>query len=88
MAEIYESQILKLYGVPKSIISDHDRHYTPRLWTSVHTAMKSKLKIGMAFHPLADDQSERIIQTLEDMLKSCILDYGRKCRSLIYWQEV
>ena len=51
LAEIYVSQIVRLHGVPKSIISDHDGRFTSRFWMSVHNAMGSKLKFSIAFHP-------------------------------------
>ena len=75
LAEIFVSQIVRLHGVPRSIISDRDGRFTSRFWKSVHTAMGSKLKFSTAFHPQTDGQSERTIQTLEDMLRSCILDF-------------
>ena len=75
LAEVYVSQIVRLHGVPKSIISDRDGRFTSRFWTSVHNVMGSKLKFSTAFHPQTDGQSERTIQTLEDMLRSCVLDF-------------
>ena len=75
LAELYVSQIVRFHGVPKSIISDRDGRFTSRFWASVHGAMGSKLKFSMAFHPQIDGQSERTIQTLEDMLRSCVLDF-------------
>lgn len=54
LAEIYVAQIVRLHGVPKSIISDRDGRFTSRFWKSVHTAMGSKLKFSTAFHPQTD----------------------------------
>ena len=75
LAEIYVNQVVKLHGVPKAIISDRDGCFTSRFWASVHSAMGSRLKFSTAFHPQTDGQSERTIQTLEDMLRSCVLDF-------------
>ena len=75
LAELYVNQIVRLHGVPKAIISDRDGRFTSRFWGSVHTVMGSKLKFSTAFHPQTDGQSERTIQTLEDMLRSCVLDF-------------
>ena len=75
LAELYVNQVVKLHGVPRSIISDRDGRFTSRFWTSVHMAMGSRLKFSTAFHPQTDGQSERTIQTLEDMLRSCVLDF-------------
>ena len=75
LAEIYVSHIVRLHGVSKSIIFDRDGRFTSKFWTSVHHAMGSRLKFSTAFHPQTDGQSERTIQTLEDMLRSCVLDF-------------
>ena len=48
---------------------------TLRFWKNVHDAMGSKLKFSTAFHPQTDGQSERTIQTLEDMLRACVMDF-------------
>ena len=79
LAELYVSQIVRYHGVPKSIILDHDGRFTSRLWASIHGAMGSKLKFSTAFHPQTDGQSERKIQTLEEMLRSCVLDFKGNC---------
>nr|GEW96716.1 putative reverse transcriptase domain-containing protein [Tanacetum cinerariifolium] len=55
-------------------------------------ALDTRLDISIAYHPKTDGQSERTIQTLEDMLRACAAPlealYGRKCRSPVYWAEV
>ncbi|GKB46931.1 putative reverse transcriptase domain-containing protein [Tanacetum coccineum] len=53
----------------------------------------TQLDMSTAYHPQTDGQSERTIQTLEDMLRACVIDfrkalYGQKCRSPICWAEV
>ena len=51
LADIYVSQIVRRHGVPKSIILDRDGRFTSRFWTSVHHAMRSKLKFSTTFQP-------------------------------------
>nr|GFA30476.1 putative reverse transcriptase domain-containing protein [Tanacetum cinerariifolium] len=56
-------------------------------------ALGTRLDMSTAYHPKTDGQSKRTIQTLEDMLRACAIDfgkalYGRKCRSPICWTEV
>ena len=75
LVEIYVKEIVRLYGVPVSIISDRDSRFTSSFWKSVHRAMGTNLKFSTAFHPQTDGQTERTIQTLEDMLRACILDF-------------
>ncbi|KAG8493029.1 hypothetical protein CXB51_010399 [Gossypium anomalum] len=76
LAELYISQIVKLHGVPISIVSDRDLRFTSRFWKKLQEALGTKLHFSTAFHPQTDGQSERIIQILEDMLRCCILEFG------------
>ncbi|KAK5773358.1 hypothetical protein PVK06_049664 [Gossypium arboreum] len=76
LAELYVSQIVRLHGVPISIVSDRDPRFTSRFWKKLQEALGTKLHFSTAFHPQTDGQSERIIQILEDMLRCCILEFG------------
>ncbi|XP_075521471.1 uncharacterized protein LOC142554687 [Primulina tabacum] len=62
--------IVRLHGVPVSILSDRD----PRFWKSFQKAMGTKVTLSTAYHPQTDGQTERTIQTLEDKLRACALD--------------
>ena len=42
----------------------------------MHQALGTKLSFSTAYHPQSDGQSECTIQTLEDMLRACALDFG------------
>ncbi|KAL5567803.1 hypothetical protein UlMin_024378 [Ulmus minor] len=68
-------KIIRLHGVPVSIISDRDSRFTSAFWRSVQRAMGTKLKFSTAFHPQTDGQTERTIQTLEDMLRACVMEF-------------
>ena len=76
LCQRYLNEILRLHGAPVSIISDRDPRFISRFWTSFQKALGTKLSLSTAFHPQTDGQSERTIQTLEDMLRSCVLDFG------------
>ena len=75
LAELYISQIVRLHGVPISIVSDRDPRFTSRFWKKLQDALGTELHFSTAFHPQTDGQSERIIQILEDMLRCCILEF-------------
>ena len=75
-AKLYIKEIVKLYGIPVTIVSDKDSRFVSMFWKSLHTALYTSLKFSMTFHPQSDGQSERTIQTLEDMLRACINDLG------------
>ncbi|GKD96909.1 putative reverse transcriptase domain-containing protein [Tanacetum coccineum] len=58
------------HGVPISIISDRDSHFTSRFWRSLQKALGTNLDMSTAYHPQTDGQRERTIQTLKDMLRA------------------
>ena len=61
LAELYVSQIVRLHGVPISIVSDRVPRFTSRFWKKLQEALGTKLHFSTAFHPQTDGQSERII---------------------------
>ncbi|XP_043725645.1 uncharacterized protein LOC122672217 [Telopea speciosissima] len=74
LMQLYIDMVVKLLGVPVSIVSDKDPRFTSRFWKSLHEALGIRLKFSTAYHPQTDGQSERVIQILEDMLRACALD--------------
>ncbi|GJZ36824.1 putative nucleotidyltransferase, ribonuclease H [Tanacetum coccineum] len=75
LAEIFRQEIVRLHGTPTSIVSDRDPKFTSRFWKGLQKAWGTRLKFSTAFHPQTDGQSERTIQTLEDMLRACALEW-------------
>nr|GEZ65159.1 reverse transcriptase domain-containing protein [Tanacetum cinerariifolium] len=73
----YLKEVVSRHGVPVSIISDQDGRFTSNFWKSLNKALGTLLDMSTAYHPETDGQSERTIQTLEDMLRSCVLDFGK-----------
>ncbi|GKD70600.1 reverse transcriptase domain-containing protein [Tanacetum coccineum] len=71
-------EIVSRHGVPISIISDRDSHFTSRFWQSLQSALGTKLDMSTAYHLETDGQSERTIQTLEDMLQACVVRFGKR----------
>ncbi|XP_052732478.1 uncharacterized protein LOC128196266 [Vigna angularis] len=82
LAKLYIKEIVRLHGVPSSIVSDRDTRFTSRFWRSLQSELGSKLQMSSAYHPQTDGQSERTIQTLEDLLRTCVLDH------MGVWDEV
>ncbi|GJZ45524.1 putative reverse transcriptase domain-containing protein [Tanacetum coccineum] len=76
LARLYLNEIVARHGVLISIISDRDSHFTSRFWRSMQEALRTCLDMSTAYHPQTDGQSESTIQTLEDMLRACVLDFG------------
>ena len=72
---LYIQEIVRLQGVPVSIVSDRDPRFTTHFWKSFQKVMGTRLTISTAFHPQTDGQFERTILVLEDMLRACVLDH-------------
>jgi hypothetical protein len=85
LAKLYVNEVIRLHGVPVSIISDRDPRFTSRLWPSLQRAMGTKLNLSTTSHPQTDGQSERTIQTLEDLLRSCVLELEGIGRISCHW---
>ncbi|KAG8503406.1 hypothetical protein CXB51_001385 [Gossypium anomalum] len=75
LAKLYVAEIVRLHGVPVSIISDRDPRFTSRFWRKLQEELGTRLDFSTAFHPQTDGQSKRVIQVLEDMLRGCIIDF-------------
>lgn len=67
-AELYILEIVRLHGIPFSIVSDRDPRFTSSLCKSLHSSMGTKLLFSTTFHHQTDGQYESLIQILEDLL--------------------
>ncbi|GJU12890.1 putative reverse transcriptase domain-containing protein [Tanacetum coccineum] len=92
LARLYLNMIVARHGIPVSIICDRDGRFTSNFWKSFQKALGTDISMSTAYHPEIDGQSERTIQTLEDMLRACAAPYealyGQKCRSPVCWAKV
>nr|GEW98297.1 putative reverse transcriptase domain-containing protein [Tanacetum cinerariifolium] len=70
-------EVVSRHRVPISIISDRDGRFTSQFWNSLNKALGTRLDMSTSYHLETDGQSERTIQTLEDMLRACVLDFGK-----------
>ncbi|GKG17574.1 reverse transcriptase domain-containing protein, partial [Tanacetum coccineum] len=77
LTRLYIKDIVSRHEVPISIISDRDRHFTSRFWKSMQSALGTHLDMSTAYHPQTDRQSERTTHTLKDMLRACVIDFGK-----------
>nr|GFC21509.1 retrotransposon protein, putative, Ty3-gypsy subclass [Tanacetum cinerariifolium] len=75
LAEIFQQEIVRLHGTPSAIVSDRDPRFASRFWKGLQKAWGTRLKFSTVFHPQTDGQTKHTIQTLEDMLRSCALDW-------------
>ncbi|GKA56368.1 putative reverse transcriptase domain-containing protein [Tanacetum coccineum] len=76
LTRLYLKEVVTRHGIPVSIICDRDGRFTSNFWRSFQKALGTRLDMSTAYHPQTDGQSERTIQTLEDMLRACVIDFG------------
>ena len=51
LAELYVKEIVRLYGVPLSIVSDRDPWFTSMFWKELQSALGTRLNLSTTFHP-------------------------------------
>src|SRR3954464_6672637 len=76
LAQLYIEKIVSLHGIPSSIVSDRDPRFTSKFWEGLQKALGTKLRLSSAYHPQTDGQTKRTIQSLEDLLRDCVLEKG------------
>ncbi|GKE52622.1 putative reverse transcriptase domain-containing protein [Tanacetum coccineum] len=74
LARMYLKEVVKRHGIPLSIICDRDPRFASNFWRSLQKALGTNLDMSTAYHPQTDGQSERTIQTLNHMLRACVID--------------
>ena len=88
LAELYVSEVVKLHGIPLSIVFNCDPRFTLRFWKELQSAFGARLNCSTAFHLQTDGQSERVIRVLEDMSR---LDSPAKADegdARLYWDSL
>ncbi|GJT51590.1 putative reverse transcriptase domain-containing protein [Tanacetum coccineum] len=95
LARIYLKEVVTRHGIPVSIICDRDPRFASNFWRSLQNALGTNLDMSNAYHLQTDGQSERTIQTLKDMLRTCVIDFRKGwvnhlplCHSPVCWTEV
>ena len=74
-ARLYVREIVRLHGVPTSIISDRGAQFAANFWRSFQKGLGKQVNLRTAFHPQTDGQTERVNQVLEHMLRACVMDF-------------
>ena len=72
-AELYFNQIVRLHGVPRTIVSDRGPQFTARFLEHLHKILGTNLVRSSAYHPQTSGQTEWVNQILEDMLRACVI---------------
>ncbi|GJV06182.1 hypothetical protein Tco_1343838 [Tanacetum coccineum] len=76
LSRLYINEIVVRHGVHMSIISDCDGRFTSQFYQTFKKALGMRLDMSMAYHPQMDGPIEPTNQTLKDMLRACVIDFG------------
>ncbi|GJR93193.1 putative reverse transcriptase domain-containing protein [Tanacetum coccineum] len=77
LERMYLKEVVTRHGIPVSIICDRDPRFASNFCRSLQKALGTNLDMSTAYHPQTDGKSKRTIQTLEDMLRACVIDFGK-----------
>ncbi|GKC62420.1 putative reverse transcriptase domain-containing protein [Tanacetum coccineum] len=77
LARMYLKEVVTRHGIPLSIICDRNPRVVSNFWRSLQNALGTSLDMSIVYHPQTDEQSKRTIQSLEDMLRACAIDFGK-----------
>jgi hypothetical protein len=75
--EIYIDQLVRLHGIPMTIVSDRGAPFVARFWEQLQKSLGTTMIRSSAYHPQTDGQTEMVNQILEDMLRACVIHYGK-----------
>lgn len=76
-AKLYIRELVRLHGMPLSIISDHDMQFTSHFLKSFQRNLGTKVKLSTIFHSKTDRPAERTIQNIEDTLRACVSEFNK-----------
>ncbi|GKD92756.1 putative reverse transcriptase domain-containing protein [Tanacetum coccineum] len=77
LARMYLKEVVTRHVIPVSIICDRDPRFASNFWRSLQKALGTNLDMSTAYHSQTEGQSGRTIQTLEDMMRACVIDFGK-----------
>src|SRR4051812_38003894 len=72
IANIFCREILRLHGVPKSIVSDRDVKFLRYFWKTLCSKLGIKLHFSTAYHPQMDVQTEVVNRSLSSLFRALI----------------
>lgn len=72
LAPLFMSHIVRLHGLPETIVSDRDPKFTSQFWTETHRLLGIKLARSTAFHPQTNGASERMIRKVSQVMRAMV----------------
>jgi hypothetical protein len=87
VARVFFGEIVRLHGLPESIVSDRDPVFTSAFWQALFKASGSKLLLSFAFHPQTDGQTEAVNKAIGMYLRCLTGDRSRQWLRWLPWAE-
>ena len=75
IARLFIKEVIRLHGIPESVVSDHDTKFTSQFWNELSKTLGQRLLMSTAYRPQTDGSSERAIQTMSQILRAVVNDY-------------
>lgn len=83
IATLYFKEIVRLHGIPKTMVSDRDAKFLSHFWLTLWRKLGTKLKFSTASHPQTDGQTEVTNRTLGSLLRSLITTNLKEWEDLV-----
>ena len=83
-AQVYWTNIGRLHGVPRSIVSDRDPRFVSKFWQGLWSLLGTKLRMSSAYHPQTDGQTEAMNRVVEMILRSIM----HESRDYATWETI
>jgi transposase InsO family protein len=87
IAEIFMKEIARLHGIPRKIVSDRDTNFTSNLWRGLFKGFGTNLNFIATYHPQTNEQTERVNQIIEDMMRMYVMDKPSKWEDYLHLVE-
>lgn len=88
VANYFVQEIIRLHGIPASIVSDRDKVFTSNFWKEINRLSGTTLKLSSAYHPETDGQTEVVNRGIEMFLRCLVYDQPKKWLQLLPWAEL
>ncbi|CAJ2661993.1 unnamed protein product [Trifolium pratense] len=87
VAEAFMHNVVKLHGMPKSIVSDRDKVFTSTFWQHLFKLQGTTLAMTSAYHPQSDGQTEVLNKGLELYLRCFSFNNPKSWFKMLSWSE-
>ena len=87
VADVFMRDVVRLHGVPRTIVSDRDPIFTSGFWSELARLQGTELRLSSAYHPQTDGQTERVNRCLEQYLRCYAGERPRHWLRFLPWAE-